>query len=89
MEKAANNTELLSRIENALDSVRPYLKTDGGNVKVVEVTDDFVVKLELQGACVSCPMSTMTMKAGVEKSILDAVPEIKAVEAINLAAPVA
>jgi Fe-S cluster biogenesis protein NfuA len=74
----------LLRIESALDQIRPYLEADGGNVKVLEVTEDMVLKLELLGACGSCPMSTMTLKAGVEQSVLRAIPEIKSVEAINL-----
>ncbi|MEJ8757346.1 NifU family protein [Pontibacter sp. H259] len=74
----------LLRIESALDQIRPYLEADGGNVKVLEVTEDMVLKLELLGACGSCPMSTMTLKAGVEQSVLRAIPEIKAVEAVNL-----
>jgi len=74
----------LLRIESALDQIRPYLEADGGNVKVLEVTEDMVLKLELLGACGSCPMSTMTLKAGVEQSVLKAIPEIKAVEAVNL-----
>ena len=76
--------DFLNRIEGALDQIRPYLEADGGNVKVLEVTEDMVLKLELLGACGSCPMSTMTLKAGVEQSVLRAIPEIKAVEAINL-----
>ena len=76
--------EFLARVEAALDQIRPYLQADGGDVKVLEVTDDMVLKLELLGACGSCPMSTMTLKAGVEQSVLRAIPEIKAVEAINL-----
>ncbi len=75
---------LIQRVEAALDSVRPYLKTDGGNVKVVEITDDFIVKLELLGACGTCPMSSMTFKAGLEEAILKSVPEIRKVEALNL-----
>lgn len=80
-------TALLSKVETALNSVRPYLETDGGNVKVVEITDDMTVVLELIGACGSCPMSTMTFKAGLEEAILKAVPEIKKVEALNLTNP--
>lgn len=76
--------DLIQRVEAALDSVRPYLVTDGGNVKVVEITDDFTVKLELLGACGSCPMSSMTFKAGLEEAILKSVPEIRKVEALNL-----
>ena len=84
---AATNVDnnFLLRIEDALDQIRPYLEADGGNVKVLEVTDDMVLKLELLGACGTCPMSTMTLKAGVEQSVLKAVPEIKAVEAVNVA----
>jgi Fe-S cluster biogenesis protein NfuA len=76
--------DLINRVEAALDSVRPYLQTDGGNVKVVEIKDDFTVVLELLGACGTCPMSSMTFKAGLEEAILKAVPEIKKVEALNL-----
>ncbi|AFK04640.1 nitrogen-fixing NifU domain-containing protein [Emticicia oligotrophica DSM 17448] len=75
---------LLEKVENALNSVRPYLQTDGGNVRVVEVTEDLTAKIELLGACGTCPMSSMTFKAGLEEAILKAVPEIKKVEALNL-----
>lgn len=78
------DNDFLLRIESALDQIRPYLEADGGNVKVLEVTDDMTLKLELLGACGSCPMSTMTLKAGVEQSVLRAVPEIRAVEAVNV-----
>jgi Fe-S cluster biogenesis protein NfuA len=78
---------LLERIESALDTIRPYLEADGGNVKILEVTDQNVLKLELLGACGSCPMSSMTLKAGVEDAIKRAVPEIKSVEAVNLTVP--
>lgn len=77
-------TNILAKIEKALDGVRPYLEADGGNVSIVELTDDMIVRLELQGACGSCPMSAMTFKAGLEEAILKAVPEVKKVEAINL-----
>lgn len=75
---------LTTRVENSLDTIRPYLKTDGGDVKLLEVTDAGLVKLELLGSCGSCPMSTMTLKAGIEEAIRKAVPEITAVEAINV-----
>ena len=81
-----NSETLLHRVERALDSIRPYLEADGGNVKILEITEDGVVKLELLGACGSCPMSAMTLKAGVEEAIKRAVPEIVAVQAINLTA---
>ncbi|WP_114749901.1 NifU family protein [Pleomorphovibrio marinus] len=72
------------QIENALDTIRPYLEADGGNVKVVDLSDEMVLRLELTGACSSCPMSTMTLKAGVEEAIKKAIPEISKVEAINV-----
>ncbi|GAB2633615.1 NifU family protein [Belliella aquatica] len=77
--------EMNDKIEQALDSIRPYLEADGGNVRVVELTEDMVLRLELTGACSSCPMSTMTLKAGVEEAIKRAIPEIIRVEAINVA----
>ena len=75
---------LSQRVEEALDQIRPYLQADGGNVSLVEITDDFIVRVELLGACKSCSMSMMTMKAGIEESIKRAVPEIKGVESVNL-----
>lgn len=79
--------DFMLRIEDALNQIRPYLEADGGNVKVLEVTEEMVLKLELLGACGSCPMSAMTLKAGVEQSVLKAVPEIKSVEAVNVTQP--
>jgi Fe-S cluster biogenesis protein NfuA len=75
---------LLEQVEAALDTIRPYLLTDGGNVSVEEITPDHVVKLRLLGSCGSCPMSIMTLKAGIEEAIKKAVPEITSIEAINL-----
>jgi Fe-S cluster biogenesis protein NfuA len=75
---------LLEQVEAALDTIRPYLLTDGGNVSVEEITPDGVVKLKLLGSCGSCPMSIMTLKAGIEEAIKKAVPEITGVEALNL-----
>jgi Fe-S cluster biogenesis protein NfuA len=80
--------ELTKRIEDSLDSIRPYLEADGGNVKISEVTSDRVLKLEFLGACGTCPMSTMTFKAGVEEAIKKAVPEVTKIEVINLTAMV-
>jgi Fe-S cluster biogenesis protein NfuA len=77
------NPDLISRIESTLDTLRPYLQADSGNVSLVEVSEDMIVKLELLGACSSCSMSMMTLKAGIEQSLLKAIPEIKGVEAIN------
>ncbi len=75
---------LSEQVEEALDTIRPFLETDGGNVSVEEITSDDVVRLRLLGSCGSCPMSIMTMKAGIEQAIMKAVPQIKAVEAVNL-----
>jgi Fe-S cluster biogenesis protein NfuA len=84
MTLAATIAETLAdRVNTALESIRPYLQTDGGNVRVLEVTEDGVARLELQGACGTCPMSMMTLRTGVEDTILRAVPEITRVEAIN------
>jgi Fe-S cluster biogenesis protein NfuA len=71
-------------IETALDSVRPYLEADGGNVKLAEVTDDLIVRLELLGSCQTCPMNAMTFRAGLEESIRKAVPTVLRVEAVNV-----
>ncbi|ANQ49774.1 NifU family protein [Flammeovirga yaeyamensis] len=75
---------LIARVEEALDTIRPYLEADGGNAKIVDVTEDGIAKVELLGACGSCPMSAMTLKAGIEQAIINAVPEVKKVEAINM-----
>src|SRR4051812_29378048 len=76
--------EITKKIEASLDSIRPYLKADGGNVRVVELTADNIVRLEFVGACGNCGMSHMTFKAGVEAAIKRDVPEIKSIEVINL-----
>ncbi len=75
---------LLDQVEAALDSIRPFLEADGGNVSIEEITPEGVVRLKLLGSCGSCPMSIMTLKAGIEQAIKKAVPEVTAIEAINL-----
>ena len=72
--------ELKEKILEALDKVRPALQADGGDVEFVELTEDNVVKVRLQGACQGCPMSQMTLKQGIEKFMLKEIPEIKGVE---------
>ena len=79
-----NQAELIKRVNNVIDQVRPYLVADGGNIEFVNITDDNIVNVELKGACATCAMSIMTLKAGVEQAMIKAVPEIKAVEAINM-----
>jgi Fe-S cluster biogenesis protein NfuA len=75
--------QLIRRIEEALGQLRPYLEADQGDVSLVEVTDDMVVRLKFLGACSSCSMSSMTLKAGIEQTILRMVPEIRRVEAVE------
>ena len=81
-ESLKNN--LKHKVEQALDTIRPYLKSDKGDVTVLDITPQNVVKLRFEGACRSCTMSAMTFKAGVEETILRMVPEITAVEALNV-----
>lgn len=75
--------DLFHRVDEALEGIRPYLQADGGNVELLEVTSDMVVRLRLLGSCESCSMSAMTMKAGIEKTIQKAIPEIIRVEAVS------
>ncbi len=65
----------LENVERTLDELRPYLMADGGNVEVVEI-DGPIVKVRLQGACGSCPSSTMTLKMGIERKLREAIPEV-------------
>ena len=74
---------LITKLDEALESIRPHLKVDGGDIEVVDVTEDMLVKVKWLGNCMNCSMSAMTMKAGVEQTLKSIVPEIKAVEAIN------
>ncbi len=78
-----DKTQLLERINDALETVRPHLKVDGGNVEVVDVTDDMQVQIKWLGNCESCNMSTMTLRAGIEEAIKSKIPEIKGVVALN------
>ena len=87
MEENTLAQSIHQKVEDALQSIRPYLEADGGDVKILNIDDEGIVKLELLGACGSCPMSTMTLKAGVEEAIKRAVPEITGVEAINITSP--
>ena len=70
------------KVEKALDKIRPMLMADGGNVELVEVTAEGVVKLKLTGSCGCCPMSQMTLKMGVERILKQEVPEVKEVVAL-------
>lgn len=76
--------EVVKKVGEAIELVRPFLQNDGGDISLVEVTDDLTVKVELHGACGSCPYSLMTLKNGVEQAIRRDVPEIKEVVAVNM-----
>jgi len=73
----------LEKAEKTLEQLRPFLEADGGDMEIVEITDDYTVKVRLLGACKECSMSHMTMKAGLEEALKKAVPEIKEVVAVN------
>lgn len=75
--------ELEQKIELALNSMRPFLQADGGDVELVEVTPEMEVRLKLLGNCSSCNMSHMTMRAGIENGLRNAIPQIRNVVAIN------
>ena len=70
------------KVEAALDKVRPSLQADGGDVELIDVNEDGVVKVKLQGACAGCPMSQMTLKMGIEKILKQNVPEVSKVESV-------
>jgi Fe-S cluster biogenesis protein NfuA len=74
---------LKERVESVLGKVRPMLQRDGGDVELVDVQDDGVVKVRLTGACSGCPMSTMTLKNAIEETIKKEIPEIKSVEQVS------
>jgi Fe-S cluster biogenesis protein NfuA len=72
-----------NEIQKALNSVRPYLQADNGDVELVDVSDDGIVKVRLLGACEICPLSIMTLRAGIERAIMREVPAIKRIEAVS------
>lgn len=74
---------LWQRIDEALDDIRPHLQGDGGNIEIVEITDQNVLRIKWLGTCESCNMSVMTMRAGVEQAVRAKVPEITSVVAVN------
>jgi len=75
--------EIRARAEKALAKIRPYLVADGGDIAIVDITEDMVLKVELKGACNGCPFSMQTMKAGVEITVRNEVPEIREVVDVN------
>ncbi len=79
----AENTSIKERVLKALDRVRPYLQSDGGDIQLIEITKDNIVKVKFHGACYGCPYSMQTLKAGVEQALLKEVPEIKSVVSVD------
>ena len=77
------NKKIINKVEAALDEIRPYLRTDGGDISLIEITDDFTVKVKLMGACETCHVSMMTLKNGVEVAVKNAVPKVKKVVEIG------
>ena len=76
-------SSLMNRVDAALDDVRPHLAIDGGNIEVVNVSDNRIVEIKWLGACHGCSMTAMTMKAGVEQTIKSKLPQINGIVAIN------
>ena len=75
--------KILNKIKKALDEIRPFLEADGGDINFIELTDNWVVKVKLVGACSSCNISMMTLKNGVEMAVKRAVPKVKEVLEIS------
>ena len=73
---------MTEKVKEVLDEIRPFLQADGGDMELVEVTEDGTVRLRLTGACGTCPMSTMTLKIGIEKRLKERLPEVKEVVAV-------
>ncbi|MFH2137816.1 MAG: NifU family protein [Candidatus Omnitrophota bacterium] len=70
------------QVAKVLEEIRPALQADGGDVELVDVTEDGIVKVQLKGACGCCPMSQMTLKMGIEKKLKQAIPAVKSVESV-------
>lgn len=70
-------------VQKALNNIRPFLQADNGDVELVDITDDGIVKVKLLGACEMCPLSVMTLRAGIERAIMKEVPSVKRIEAIS------
>jgi len=83
MSDTLKNDTLKEKVEKALETIRPYLKADGGDVELVNVSPEGIVEVKLTGACIDCPMSQMTLRAGVERALIREVPGIRRVEAVS------
>ena len=78
-----NAASVRERVEDALTTCRPYLQADGGDVELVNISDDGIAEIRFQGTCIICPVSKLTLRAGIERAILHSAPEIKRVEAVR------
>jgi Fe-S cluster biogenesis protein NfuA len=78
-----NLEEVRQKVQLVLEHIRPYLQQDGGDVELINVTDDGIVEVKLTGACNNCAMRSMTLRAGIERAIIHEVPQIKRIEAVN------
>ncbi len=78
-----DRAKLFEEVEEALESIRPYLQGDGGNITLLDITEDNVVKVRLEGSCKGCPLNLQTLKGGVEMVVKKSVPQIVRVDAIN------
>jgi Fe-S cluster biogenesis protein NfuA len=72
-----------NEVQKALNNIRPYLQADNGDVELVDISEDGIVKVRLLGACEICPLSIMTLRAGIERAIMREVPAVKRIEAVN------
>jgi len=81
MKKTEKHT-YIEKINLAIEQIKPYLQSDGGDLKFIDLTDEMIVQVQLLGACQACPMSIQTLKFGIEHSLMSSIPEIKGVEAV-------
>lgn len=81
--KDAEKKKILKKVNSAIETIRPYLNADGGDVTLIDITDDLIVKVKLTGACDGCPFSLMTLKAGIEQAIRKNLPKLKELIAVN------
>jgi Fe-S cluster biogenesis protein NfuA len=82
--QSLNKQELMIKVNEAIEQLRPFLHADGGDMELVDITDDAVVQVRLLGSCSDCSMSMMTLKAGLEDAVKKIAPEIQSVEAVQL-----
>jgi len=82
-ESSSDKSALYSQVNQVIARIRPAVQSDGGDLELVEITDDGVAKIRLHGACVGCPSSTMTLQMGIERNIREKVPQVVAVEQVR------